>query len=193
MNNKGKRTSIDFSKHSHRVEIYKCGEKEIRIDHLQIDTSRTNYIQFINTDEICSVTGDFGNWIFCRPFIPSSNEGVTDSYWIEKLNTRSEQNLDKLDMAAISKRIEELLDGDLDKMGFDEDEIDDVKSWYEDLLEETHDEYSYIAKAWRDYSRPSTIEDEDVPHITVVPIWLKIVFDGFEEICKRIKENEKIF
>lgn len=45
-----KRTTIDFSEHEHRVEIFKCGEKEIRVDHFQVGNSRMNYIQFINTD-----------------------------------------------------------------------------------------------------------------------------------------------
>jgi len=39
--------------------------------HFQVGDSSTNYIQFINTDRVLTVTGDFGNWVFCRPFVPS--------------------------------------------------------------------------------------------------------------------------
>ena len=53
------RIGVDFSEHTHRIEIFKCGDKEIRIDHFQNGNSRINYIQFINTDEVMTVTGAF--------------------------------------------------------------------------------------------------------------------------------------
>lgn len=185
---KGKRTGIDFSKHTHRIEIFKCGEKEIRIDHFQVGNSRTNYIQFINTDEVMTVTGDFGNWVFCRPFVPSKKGNVSESYWIEKLQIASEQKLERLDLDAIGKEIEGLLRHGLKDYGYKGKQLKEAKEWYKELLESTDDELSYLSKAYRDHDRPSFIDSEDIPSTKKVPGWLKVIFDAFEEICSRIKE-----
>lgn len=95
-----KRTDIDFSQHKHRIEIFSNSETghEIRVDHLQVGNSNYNYVQFINTDRILTVTGDYGNWTFCRPFVPSKDGYVSDLYWIEKLRMSNYLDFDTLDM-----------------------------------------------------------------------------------------------
>jgi len=186
----GKRTGIDFSKHIHTVEEYVCGEKIIRVDHFKIPDTRMNYIQFINTDETMSVTGDFGNWIFCRPFIPSVKSGVSDSYWLEKLEIASEQRFDRLNFDAIEKEIQELIDAGLEEYGYKGEELEQAKEWYTELLSECDDKLSYLAKAYRDCDRPDFIDSEQIPYTVEVPTWLYIIFDAFDEICRRIKENE---
>lgn len=185
-----KRTDIDFSEHEHRVEIFKCGEKEIRVDHFQVGNNRMNYIQFINTDEVLTVTGDFGNWVFCRPFVPSKGGHVDASYWIEKLRISSEQKLDSLDLDAIKKEIKELIESGLEEYGYEGQELEQAKEWFGELLEEVDDELGYLCKAYRDYSKPNFIDHEMIPCTKKTPVRLSIIFDAFDEICERLKKSD---
>lgn len=186
----GKRTNIDFSKHVHTVEEYVCGENKIRVDHFKIPNTRMNYIQFVNTDEIMSVTGDFGNWIFCRPFVPSAKGYVSDSYWSEKLRILSEQRFDRLNFDAIEKEIQELIDTGLEDYGYEGEELEQAKEWFTELLSECDDKLNYLSKAYRDSDRPDFIDDEQIPYTIEVPNWLYVIFDAFDEICHRLKETE---
>ena len=36
------------------------------------------------------ITGDYYNWIFCRPFTPDKDGSVSEMYWIEKLQIANE-------------------------------------------------------------------------------------------------------
>lgn len=184
----GEEKLIDFSEHSHRVEIFKNGDKEIRIDHLQKNDSRMEYIQFINTDEIMSVTGDYGNWIFCRPFIPSAEGKVSVGYWIEKLETYNELKLDKLDLDSIEVEIQELIDTGLEDYGYEGDKLEEAKEWFQELLEETSDELDYLHKAYRDYRKPNFIDYDMIPRTNEIPKRLLIIFEAFDEICNRLKK-----
>jgi hypothetical protein len=187
---KGKRTSIDFSNHEHRIEIFKSGEKEIRVDHFQVGNSSTNYIQFINTDRVMTVTGDFGNWIFCRPFHPSPKGGVSEQYWIEKLRISSSQELARYDADETEKEIKELIKNGLEEYGYKDDELKEIKDWFKELLQEVDDELNYTYKAFREYGRPNFIDGEQIPLCKKVNQWLLIIFDAFDEICRRLELAE---
>jgi hypothetical protein len=184
-----KRTSVDWSKHEHKVEIFTCGEKEIRVDHFQVGDSKVKYIKFINTDETLTITGDYGNWVFCRPFVPSKDGYVSDGYWLEKLRISSEQKLSDLDFESISKEIEELINSGLEEYGYENEKLNQAKEWFKELLEETDDEISYYAKAFRDYSKPNFIDYEMIPTTKKMPSWLNVIFDAFDEMCRRLKED----
>ena len=69
-----KRTEVDFSKHV--VEITK--QEGLFVCYIRVPGTITNSVKFINTNDIMAVTGDFGNWIFCREFHPSATGGVSD-------------------------------------------------------------------------------------------------------------------
>jgi hypothetical protein len=181
------RTGIDFSKHEHRVEIFKNGEKEIRIDHFQVGDSNNRYIQFINTDRVLTVTGDYGNWVFCRPFVPSADGCVSDSYWLEKLGTLSKQKAKSYDAEETAKNIKGLIDTGLEEYGYEGEKLEKAKEWYEELLLETDDELEYKYKAYRDNYIPRFIEYEDIPFCEKVDNWLLIIFDAFDEMCNRLK------
>lgn len=188
-----KRTSMDFSEHVHRVEIFKNDKgDEIQIDHFQVGNSRMNYIQLINTDETMTVTGDFGNWVFCRPFVPSPKGGVSDHYWFEKLSIASEQRFDQLDSESIAKEIQELIDHGLEEYGYDGDELKDAKEWFTELLREVDDKLEYEYKAFRCPYKPDFIDYEEIPYYMKTPVWLDIIFDAFDEICRRLKEEENL-
>ena len=187
-----KRTEVDFSKHVHRVEIFK-NEKgdEIRIDHFQVGNNRTNYIQFINTDEILTITGDFGNWVFCRPFVPSPKGYVSDGYWFEKMRIASEQKFERLDSDANEKEIRELIDHGLEDYGYEGEDLEKAKQWYDELLSEVDDDLGYMCKAYRDYYKPDFIKYENIPMIKETPISIQIIFDAFDEMCLRLENSSK--
>lgn len=189
-----KRSTIDFSKHKHRVEIFKSNKNEIRVDHFQVDSSRMLYIQFINTNEILTVTGDFGSWVFCRPFIPSKDGHVSDDYWLEKLRINSSQSAGDYDNSETAKEIEELISNGLEEYGYEGERLEEAKGWYTDLLEHSEDETEYTYYAYRHYDKPSFIDYEDIPFVKKINPRLNIIFDAFDEICYRLKinKNEKI-
>jgi len=185
------RTGKDFSKHVHRVEIFKNGDKEIRVDHFQVGDSNTRYIQFINTDRVLTVTGDYGNWVFCRPFHPSADGHVSDGYWLEKLSILSEQVAATYDGDETAKEIQTLIDTGLEEYGYEGDELERMKEWYTDLLSYTDDEYEYVYHAYRDYGRPN-IEPETIPFCKKLNNWLNVIFDAFDEICNRMKNDTEV-
>jgi len=145
-----------------------------------------NYIQFMNTNENLIVTGDYGNWIFCRPFIPSSDGFVSDCYWLEKLKISSSQELSKYDPEETEKSIQKLLDSELEEYGYEGEELENLKSELSHLLYYVDDEIEYNYNAYRD----SSLDYEQIPYETKLNYWLLIIFDAFDEICNRIK-NEK--
>jgi hypothetical protein len=184
-----KRTNVDFSKHIHSVEVYKNGDKEIRIDHFKIPDTNMNYIQFINTDRVLTITGDFGNWVFCRPFVPGPKEYVSDIYWLEKLKILSTQVPGSYDGEETAKEIQELIDKGLEDYGYEGDELEKMKEWYTDLLRHTDDEFEYIYHAYRGCNRPN-IDNEGIPFCKKLNPWLNVIFDAFDEICRRMNVQE---
>lgn len=182
-----KRTNTNFEKHKHRIQIFKCEEEEIRVDHFQIEKSGCQYIKFINTSDSLTVTGDYGNWIFCRPFIPFPGSTVSEMYWIEKLQMYSIQSFTEYDWDAINKEIDDLIDHRLEDIGYEGKDIEELKEWFRELREETDDEIAYLNKAFRDYYAPSCLDLEYIPTFKVMPIQLKIIFDAYEEISERMK------
>lgn len=174
------RTKQDFTNHLHTREVYKCGSKQIIIDSLELPGTSSCTIEFINTSSVLTVTGSFGNWVFCRPFLPSKDARVEASYWIEKLTTNSRQKLDKLDLTRIANYLTDEIDTE---------NRPDVKSWLNELLESTDDYLNYLVKAFRDPFRPASIDSEDIPLFKIIPNELLLVFEAFETICKKINEK----
>lgn len=183
------RMNVDWSEHVHTVEVYKGPEgKEVRIDSLAKPGTVCGAVHFINAKGIMSVTGDYGNWIFCRPFIPSKHQYVSDGYWIEKLMILSKQKFE-LDMESIEAEVKELVDKGLEDMGYEGDRLKELKEWFGEL--DTDDELSYLASAFRPPYGSPAIDYEMIPHSYKTPVWLEIVFDAFDELCRRVEENEK--
>ena len=184
-----RRTDFNFDEHVHRVEEYKCGNKTIRIDHFQVEYNNMFYIQFVNTDRFLTVSGDFGNWVFCRPFIPSPDGFVSDNYWLEKLKIGSQQSFERLDFDAIEEDIMEKLNGGLEDYGYEGDELEQAKEWYNNLLGYLGDEIGYKYHAFRDYAKPLFIDYDNIPLYKEMPERLNIIFDAFDEICNRLKND----
>jgi hypothetical protein len=182
-----KRTDFDFSNHTHRVEIFTSTKgNEIRVDHFQVGNKKRGYIKFVNDDNGLSVFGDFGNWIFCRPFHPMVNDFVSDGYWLEKLRAYSSQVYSEYDGKATAKEIQLLIDGGLEEYGYKDEELETIKEWYTDLLTYTDDEIEYTYHAYRDYGKPCNVDYENIPFCKKINPQLEIIFDAFDEICKRM-------
>ena len=164
------RIEVDFSKHTHSVD--KCNK--VRIDNLQVGSDRMGHIQFINTENVMTVTGDYGNWVFCRPFIPVPGGKVEDVYWLEKLRMGSTQVLGDYDPVETAKELQELLDDESDE---------DVREILNTLLNNSEDEVSYTYVAYRNDDTSLL----DVPFCKKINPWLLIIFEAFDEICRRLK------
>lgn len=172
-----KRTDIDFSKHTLTVTkapgymVYDFGKPG----------SSCNRIKFINTSGIMAVTGDFGNWIFCREFHPSEDGRVSDQYWCEKLKIASVQEPYEYDEDGTHKRL-------LTELKEEEELTEEEKEYLEECLRLTDMEFDYDAYAYR--QGVGRYEDsESIIKVRRVKIWLQYIFDGFDEICSRLKEQ----
>ena len=179
-----KRTGIDFSKH----EVVVTKEEGLLIHHIRKPGSVVHNIKFINTNDIMAVTGDFGNWIFCREFHPSEKSTVSDGYWLGKLRMSSTQEPAVYDSETASKQVQDIIDYWREDRTEDELSEDyDILEWLDELLESTDDgEGVFIAKL---LDCPRGFESEDLPTGRKINRWLECVFDGFDEICNRIEEE----
>lgn len=187
-----KRTDVDFSNHEHSREIFKSDNgNEIIVDHFKQPNTIYGYIKFTNTDDSLLITGDYGNWVFTRPFLPSPDGFVSDGYWFEKLRMASQQRFENLDWEYIEKEINNLIDHELEDYGYSGEELESAKEWFSELLDTIGDTLEYEYKACRCYYRPDFIDYEMIPHSKETPVWLLIIFDAFDEICKRIPKNEE--
>lgn len=130
-----KRTDIDFSKHVLTVQ-----ECDFCIIHTFKDPDTTDYmVKFINCEGIMSVTGDLGNWIFNRRFVPSAkSDYVSDGYWIEKLRNSSEQSAGNYSSELTQQEIKERLS---EEDSYNKETIEFLK----EALKHTDSEYEYSA------------------------------------------------
>ncbi len=179
----GKRTGFDF--HKHRLETIK--DKHVLIHKLKIPGRKLYEVVFINCQGVLSVTGDWGNWIFCREFHPSDHGYVSDSYWLEKLGISSTQKGEVFDSNQTREEIEEGINGGLAEYGYKGDDLKEVISYYKDLLDYVEDEQEYYHFAYND--KPDFIDPDDVPLVKNTTHYLNYVFDAFEEICRRMKNE----
>ena len=174
-----KRTQLNFSKH----ELFIKTNDDVTIHHLKVPGTRMDSIEFINVSGIMAMTGDYGNWMFCREFHPSSKDYVSDHYWIEKLKLSSCQNPYRYDSEGTAKEIQELLN---DK---ENPPTKEEKEYLKECLRETDDEVSYVYQAYR--NNVGGYEDgECVPFVQKLHPQLPFIFDAFDEICRRLKEKE---
>lgn len=182
----GKRTSWDFSEYTHKVEIFKSEEgNEIRVDHLRKGESNIGYVKFVNDGRGLSVFGDFGNWIFCRPFHPSPDGFVSDGYWNEKLKMYSSQDHATYDPERTEEEIQELIDNGLEEYGYSGEVLESLKDKLNDLLCYVDDEIEYKYHVFRDPHL--TLDYDMIPFVRTGSKKLEIVFDAFDEICERLK------
>lgn len=184
------RTGIDFSNHElHVYENKTDDETRILVHHLKKPNTIEGNIKFINTNGIMTVTGDYGNWMFCREFHPSSEGYVSEGYWHEKLGYASSQDGQEFDSEATKEHIQEGLKSGLEEYGYEGEKLEEAKEYYENLLEYVeYSHWEYEAYAYQ--NMPDFFCGEGVPNLKKTKVWLKIIFDGFDEICRRMKKEE---
>lgn len=174
------RTTTDFSKHELTI---KKDEYATIYDFKKLNTI-TERVVFINCMGILTVTGDYGNYVFCREFHPAKDGYVSDMYWVEKATISSKQEVMKFDEEETLKAINHMLDNP------DEDSLDqDDKNYLEELKNQIYDGYErYIVYAMDNI--PESRDFEFPPIKRTIDFQLQIVFDAFEEVCHRMpKEN----
>lgn len=176
-----KRTDIDFSKH----ELIIKKNEDILIHYLKKPNTGIDSIKYINTSSIMAVTGDYGNWIFCREFHPSKEGYVSDGYWLEKLSIASSQEGEEFNSEDTRKEIEEGLKVKLEEYGYEGEELQQARDYYNELLRYVDlSESEYTSFAYN--NQPGFMDSEEVPHCKTTKSWLEVVFDGFNEICNRL-------
>ena len=151
----------DWSNHELIIKKYTAEEDgEITEYILKKPDTCMEMVVFCNHSGNLSVTGDYGNWIFDRAFYPKKDFKVLDSYWCEKLCLNSCQSFE-FDLEANLNAYAE-----------------DLVEFYEEI-QECDDEIEY----W------NCITDhliDDPYDYKKIPEQLFVIFDAFEEICRRI-------
>jgi hypothetical protein len=175
-----KRTNIDFSKH----ELQTISHEGVLIHVLKIPGTNMNCFRFINTQGILAVTGDYGNWIFCREFHPSKKERVSDGYWVEKLGISSEQDGREWDEEGTKAQIKEMLYSE--EYSFS----GNIRDYLYELLNHLDDgEQEYVQYA---YWNNQGLDYESIPFVKRIKYQLLGVFDAFDEICERQPVKEPV-
>jgi len=178
------RTNFDFSKHELAIKK----SEDFSSYELAIPNIKMNHIKFINTNGLCIVTGDFFNWVFCREFHPTKDGSVSDQYWCEKLKISSSQNPYKWSAEECRKEIKEKIKELDEDPGFEQKEIDELKEFWNSCLNSIEDGCSIYYEAYAHGEKPNFLDHEDIPRGMVIQPYLEIIFDAFEEMCKRVKE-----
>jgi hypothetical protein len=157
-------------------------------------------INFINVDGILAVTGDYGNWIFCREFIPAEKNSVSDGYWLEKLRISSSQQPSSYDSKETAKELHNRIKELNDEWKETEEEYEndqhnskylslktkheETLEYFNDCLNTVDDELDYTYQAYR--NMPNYYDYEFPVFEKSLNVWLLIIFDGFDEICNRL-------
>jgi hypothetical protein len=182
-----KRTRINFDKHIHTVDIFKNNEwQEIQVDRFARPNSHTHSMTFTNINWVMIVTWDWWRWSFCRNFYPQKWGTVSDWYWFEKLINSSTQSVSHFSTEKVEKEINFLINEWLEEY-YEWEDLQKAKERYKELLRYTENETEYIYEAHYGYNRPDFIEHEEIPNWHEIDFWLEVIFDWFEEICKRLK------
>jgi hypothetical protein len=183
---RNKRTEMDWSKH----ELIIKEDEFTKIFMLKKPDTVTYRVIFINTfapsgDSILTVTGDFGNWVFCRPFVPSNEGYVEDHYWVEKLKIHSCQVPGSYDSEETYKEINEYYNSKLeDKGSYSKEEWGELEEWITRIKRYSDDELEYTYNVYRE--KPIFIDYEDIPFCKKISVQLDYIFDAFDEMCRRL-------
>lgn len=172
---KGRRTGLDFSQHN----LIMNKTDDLAVYYLRKPNTVCDSVKFINVHGILAVTGDYGNWIFCREFHPGPKGFVSDGYWREKLNISSCQEPEKYDSEKTAAEIRSRMK--------DPELTEEENEYFQTLLLYVDEEINYMYHAFNDM--PNGWDYESIPVVKSVDHWLLVVFDAFDEICHRLNSN----
>lgn len=148
----------------------------------QLDTINYQTVWIVGKG-VTTVTGDLGNWVFCKEFHPCKNQVVSRGYLDEKLEIYSVQESKVFDTEATLKAIQQFKDDFEDNYGEMNEEDEE---WIEQLDNHVFDKIEYEEVAFR--QKPGYIDYEDVPYGRIRQPRLELVYDAFEEMCKQVKD-----
>lgn len=172
---KGKRTGTDFSQHN----LIMNKTDDLAVYYLRKPNTVCDAVKFINVHGILAVTGDYGNWIFCREFHPGPKQLVSDGYWREKLKISSCQEPAKYDSEKTAAEIRGRMK--------DPELTAEEKEYFQTLLLYVDEEINYMYHAFNEV--PGNWDMESIPYVKSVDHQLLVVFDAFDEICHRLNSN----
>lgn len=176
------RTNIDFTKHELTVKKF----DGVSIYELKIHDSSYHKVVFINTCGVMSVTGDLGNWIFCREFNPEyEKNGVSDGYFDEKLEIHSKQESHVFDSDKTLKAIQEFKDSFEEQ--YEREMTDEEVDWIERLENHVDNEFYYTYIAYT--QNPIDIDYEKIPFEKKRHYRLDAIYDAFETVCEFFKNE----
>lgn len=180
------RTKIDWSKHEIIIEDHP--EAKQIVHYFKRPDTIMQSVKFINTHGILAVTGDYGNWIFCRSFVPyAESDFVSDGYWKEKIRIASTQSTKEWDSDAMREALNEKISELEDIYGDQQNKIEEAREYYTECLEYVGDENDYIQFA---RYHPHFMDYEDLVIVYTTPYWLLAIFDAYDEMVRRMKEEK---
>lgn len=206
---------VDWSKHELRKEI--LGDPTVNshsVFELKVPNTRMNQVTFINAEGVCAVTGDYGNWIFCRTFNPETNCYMEPSYMAEKARIASNQSTHQFDYKGTIQEIKDkiteiLIEGGALTVEDDNHlpeytepraeqfehlcnaDIEHIK-WLVDCIEyaEHNNEQEYIQQA--SDSIPNHLCTDSIIVCREIQYWFRVVNEAWNEIrdrCAKQKET----
>jgi len=166
---------LDWSKHEFIIK--KHGGVDLETYELKIPDSLMFRVKFTLTDNKTLITGDYGTWTICRMFAPSADGFVSVIYWLEKMRIESEQVLESWDSDLTVEAIAEYWD--------------EIKDESDDTLKEMYSRMTEIAElseneeVYYHLCQDEGIDTEDIISEKKLNPHIEIIFDAFNEMCRR--------
>jgi hypothetical protein len=183
---KGKRSGLDFSKHILEAHESTIGDEKIWQHYLRIPGQSSLGIRFTNVAGVLLVTGDFGNYVFSRGFLPSAeSEKVSEQYWLEKIRMHSIQKPCNYDAEETIDSLNEAIFNAEENYG--EGDCEAAIKYFEDCKSWTDDEWEYIQKSR--VNMPFFMSSEDLVVGYKLHNQLSVVFDAYDRIIDIYKEQ----
>jgi hypothetical protein len=181
---------VDWSKHVYTKNMIKTEIGFLSEYSLKIPDSKTDAVSFVNFNDVCTVSGDFSNWVFCRHFRPFEKGYQHPQYFREKLEYTSCQNCLEYDAESTLEDLNEELNQYCDVFSVNKEDTDDEYVEYlNNCIDSSCDEVEYLAVAYR--QKPTTLDAEDVIYRRKTISHFNVILEAFNEMCKR-EENEVV-
>ena len=180
------RKNMDFSK----CELTIHRDEYVTIHKLHKDTSPTFNIDFINTNGVCVITGTCGEWVLSDNLLPKPGSRICDDYWAKKLSSHETGQ----EAYEFSKQFtKDAIVEDIKSVNhsYEEEDYRTVMDYFVgclECLEESQLEYEHFAIN----ELPDCMECESIVIARSIKKDVLYIFDVFEEICRRLKEQEVV-
>lgn len=173
----------DWSAHTYVTAKVLVGEVESTQHSLKIPgRGNFNAVVLTNVAGVCVVTGDYGNWVFCRQFVPSSGGSASPSYMDEKLRIASKQVTHSFDEESLLENAKLALKEELEN---GETNARRVELFQQVIDSQPGSEQDYF-ELLKDFS---DVDHECYPSYKSRDVWLDIIYSAFDEMCRREVPN----